>query len=154
MRRINKLGGLVPRVCQVVTRIRFLLPVVLVGALSATLVPVAFPQQSKACRLTKEESMHWYLVDLQKRIEQFKTTSADGQYPDLVGKGWEVMYDPNGDGDFSDSCLRYPPQNFENDQIAVWIMPSPNTGWHYDRATGVLGACYFDEATSTFTATP
>lgn len=153
MRRINKLGGLVPRVCRVVTRIRFLLPVVLVGAAATIAYPWVFPQMSRG-GLTREEGMHWYVLSLQKRIEQFKTTSADGQYPDLIGKGWEVMYDPNGDGDISDSCLWRPPDNIVNNQTAVWINPSPSTGWHYDRATGVLGACYFDEATSTITETP
>ncbi len=154
MRRINKLGGPGPGARRVVKGVKYLLPVVLVGALSATLVPIALPQTQNHCGGSKEGAMHGLLVGLHRDIEQFKARSADGQYPDLIGKGWEVMYDPNCDGDFSDSCLWRPPENYINDQTAVWIMPSPNTGWHYDRATGVLGACYFDEETSTFTETP
>lgn len=154
MRRIKNLGGPQPSSHRAAKRIRFILLAVLVGAVATLAYPWVFPQMSRG-GLTREEGMHWYLVGLQKRIEQFKASSPDGQYPDLVGKGWEVMFDPNGDGDFSDSCLYWRlPENIVNNQTAVWILPSPNTGWHYDRATGVLGACYFDEATSTFTNTP
>jgi hypothetical protein len=152
MRRINKLGGRWPGARRAVKRIGLLLPVVLVGAVATLAYPWVFPQVSYAGG--RGDPKRVMVRVLQHRIEQFRIDSADRQYPDLVGAGWDTMIDPNGDGDLSDGYIKTAPKNPFNAQTTVAATAAAGTGWHYDRATGVLGACYFDEETSTFTETP
>jgi hypothetical protein len=61
------------------------------------------------------------------------------------------MIDPNADGDFTDGYIKSAPKNPFNGSTTVAAAAAEGNGWHYDQATGVLGACYYDESTDALT---
>lgn len=139
------------RMKKAFTLVEILIVVVILGILAAIVVP----QFTNATQDAQSGNIRAQLKSLQNQIELFKARSTDGQYPDLVGAGWDTMIDPNGDGDFADGYIKTAPKNPFNGQITVAAAPAAGNGWHYVRATGTLGANYYDEATDTLTpATP
>ncbi|MFN9992111.1 MAG: type II secretion system protein [Phycisphaerales bacterium] len=133
------------------TLVEILIVVVSLGILAAIVVP----QFTSATQDAQTGNIRAQLKSLQNQIELFKARSTDGQYPDLVGAGWDTMIDPNGDGDLTDGYIKAAAKNPFNNSTTVGAAAAVGTGWHYNRTTGVLGACYYDESTDTLTpATP
>lgn len=137
------------RMKKAFTLVEILIVVVILGILAAIVVP----QFTNATQDAQSGNIRAQLKSLQNQIELFKARSTDGQYPDLVGDGWDTMIDPNGDGDFNDGYIKTAPKNPFNSQTTVAATAVAGNGWHYVRATGTLGACYYDEATDTLTPT-
>jgi len=129
------------------TLVEILIVVVILGILAAIVVP----QFTSATQDAQVGNIRAQLKSLQNQVELFKARSTDGMYPDLVGAGWDVMIDPNGDGDITDGYIKESPRNPFNNSTTVAAAAAAGNGWHYTRATGELGACYFDESTSELT---
>jgi general secretion pathway protein G len=123
------------------TLVEILIVVVILGILAAIVVP----QFTNATQDAQTGNIRAQLKSLQNQIELFRARATDGQYPDLVGAGWTPMITGN--------YIKAAPKNPFNGLTTVVAAPAANNGWHYDRATGALGACYFDEATDTLTPT-
>lgn len=129
------------------TLVEILIVVVILGILAAIVVP----QFTSATQDAQVGNIRAQLKSLQNQIELFKARSTDGQYPDLVGAGWTVMIDPNGDGDITDGYIKEAPRNPFNNSSTTAAAAAAGNGWHYNRTTGELGACYYDESTSELT---
>lgn len=129
------------------TLVEILIVVVILGILAAIVVP----QFTSATQDAQTGNIRAQLKSLQNQVELFKARSTDGQYPDLVADGWDVMIDPNADGDFTDGYIKSAPKNPFNNSTTVAAAVAEGNGWHYDQATGVLGACYYDESTDALT---
>ncbi len=121
------------------TLVEILIVVVILGILAAIVVP----QFTNATQDAQQGNLRAQVKSLQNQIELFKARSTDGQYPDLVGGGWDVLI--NGD------YIKAAPKNPFNGSETVAAAAAAGNGWHYDRATGELGACYFDEANGVLT---
>jgi general secretion pathway protein G len=131
------------------TLVEILIVVVILGILAAIVVP----QFTAATQDAQVGNIRAQLKSLQNQIELFKARSTDGQYPDIVADGWDVLIDPNGDGDFTDGYIKAEPKNPFNGSTVVAAAAAAGNGWHYTVADGVIGACYYDEATDTLTPT-
>jgi general secretion pathway protein G len=131
------------------TLVEILIVVVILGILAAIVVP----QFTTATQDAQVGNIRAQLKSLQNQVELFKARSTDGLYPDLVGAGWDTMIDPNGDGIFTDGYIKNAPKNPFNSSIICAAAAAAGNGWHYDRATGELGACYYDETTDALTPT-
>lgn len=121
------------------TLVEILIVVVILGILAAVVVP----QFSAATEDSRAGNLKAQLQSLQNQIELFRARSTDGQYPDLVGGGWTVL--------ISADYIKTAPKNPQNGSTVVAAAVAAGNGWNYDRATGTLGACYFDETTGLMT---
>ncbi len=131
------------------TLVEILIVVVILGILAAIVVP----QFTSATQDAQVGNIRAQLKSLQNQVELFKARSTDGLYPDLVGAGWDTMIDPNSDGNFADGYIKNAPKNPFNSSTVVAAAAAAGNGWHYNRTTGELGACYYDESTDTLTPT-
>lgn len=130
------------------TLVEILIVVVILGILAAIVVP----QFTNATQDAQQGNLRAQIKSLQNQIELFKARTNN--YPDLVANQWTQLLDPNGDGDFSDGYIKKAPKNPAAptaDQSVVAATAGLGAGWHYDVATGTLGACYFDENTDLLT---
>ena len=132
------------------TLVEILIVVVILGILAAIVVP----QFTNATQDSQAGNIRAQLKSLQNQIELAKARSTDGLYPDLLGsRGWGVMIDPNNDGNFEDGYVKAAPKNPFNNSTDVVGTAAAGKGWTYDRTTGTLGACYFDETNDKLTPT-
>lgn len=131
------------------TLVEILIVVVILGILAAIVVP----QFTNATQDAQTGNIRAQIKSLQNQIELFKARNegGDGLYPDLVTDGWDIMIDPNGDGDLTDGYIKEAPKNPFNQSTVLAAAAAAGNGWHYDRTTGTLGACYYDETTETLT---
>ncbi len=121
------------------TLVEILIVVVILGILAAIVVP----QFTNATQDAQQGNLRAQVKSLQNQIELYKARSTDGQYPDLVGGGWDVL--------ITGEYIKSAPKNPFNGSDVVAAAAAAGNGWHYDRTTGELGACYFDEANGVLT---
>jgi len=133
--------GMRNRFKKAFTLVEILIVVVILGILAAIVVP----QFTNATQDAQTGNLRAQVKSLQNQIELFRARSTDGAYPDLAGAGWTPMIDGN--------YIKAAPKNPFNGSTLVAVAAAAGNGWHYDRATGTLGACYFDEVTDTLTPT-
>ncbi len=125
------------RVTKAFTLVEILIVVVILGILAAIVVP----QFTNATQDAQVGNIRSQLKSLQNQIELFKART--NAYPDLVTSGWTPMITGN--------YIKAAPKNPHNGSTAVAAAAAAGNGWHYDLATGTLGACYYDEVTETLT---
>ncbi len=128
------------RIRKAFTLVEILIVVVILGILAAIVVP----QFTSATQDAQTGNIRAQMKSLQNQIELYKARSTDGLYPDLTD--WTPMIP---------TYIKAPPKNPFNSSSAVvaGLAGAAGSGWHYDRATGTLGACYYDEATDALTPT-
>lgn len=135
------------RMKKAFTLVEILIVVVILGILAAIVVP----QFTNATEDAQQGNLRAQIKSLQNQIELYKART--NSYPTLA-QLWDGMIDPNGDGDLSDGYIKAEPKNPaapSGVQTVVGAVAANTCGWHYDAATGTLGACYYDEATDTIT---
>jgi len=137
------------RVRKAFTLVEILIVVVILGILAAIVVP----QFTSATQDAQTGNIRAQLKSLQNQIELYKARSNDGLYPDLLTgtDPWLILRDPDGDGEFTDGYIKADPKNPFNNQTGVAADADAAVGWTYDRDTGVLGACYYDEVNDVLT---
>ncbi len=99
------------------------------------------PQLSKAEEDPRFASVTEELSEARLALERWR--ERRGEYPDLCAKGWGPLVEAG--------LLEREPINPLNDRSLVGDRAASGSGWHYDRSTGALGACYFDEITERVT---
>jgi hypothetical protein len=99
------------------------------------------PQMSKAEEDPRARSVSEVLSEARLAVERWR--ERRGEYPDLCQKGWSPLVE----GGFLDQ----EPTNPLNGRSQIGGRAGSGAGWHYDRSTGALGACYFDELTERVT---
>lgn len=117
-------------------RSRFAEPLLVIGML-CTMGAIVAPQLAPAGEDPLAELTRSQVEWLQSSIERFRGSSNDRSYPDLSNVGWQPLIELG--------ILSEEPVNPITGRTAVRDTPSPGAGWHYDRYTGRIGACYFDE---------
>ncbi len=127
------------RVRKAFTLVEILIVVVILGILAAIVVP----QFTNATQDAQTGNIRAQLKSLQNQIELYRARSTDGQYPDIIGGGWDVM--------IAGGYIKTAPKNPFNSSSVVAAAAAAGNGWHYDQATGTLGACYYDEDTDSLT---
>ncbi len=130
------------------TLVEILIVVVILGILAAIVVP----QFTNATQDAQTGNLRAQIKSLQNQIELFKART--NSYPDLVANGWDQLIDPNGDGIFDDGYIKKAPKNPAAPaavQEVVAAAAAATCGWHYDVATGTLGATYYDEVNDLLT---
>lgn len=128
------------RVSKGFTLVEILIVVVILGILAAIVVP----QFTNATQDAQAGNIKAQLSSLQNQIELYRART--NTYPDLVANQWTDMVTGN--------YLKAAPKNPYNGSTTVAAAAAAGNGWHYVVATGVLGACYFDESTGQITSTP
>jgi general secretion pathway protein G len=133
-------------VSKAFTLVEILIVVVILGILAAIVVP----QFTNATQDAQTGNIRSQLKSVQNQVELFRARSSDGQYPALVAStdgptAWAVLIAGN--------YIKAAPKNPFNGQAGVVLgtAGAAGNGWHYDQATGTLGACYFDEVTDALT---
>jgi hypothetical protein len=103
------------------------------------------PPARRAYRDPRARAIQDQLAMLQGQIELYKSRSPDHQYPNLAGRGWEDL--------LQGGYIKRPPTNPVNrrTEINEGDTGKPTSGWHWNAATGILGASYFDEQTGAVT---
>lgn len=131
------------------TLVEILIVVVILGILAAIVVP----QFTNATQDAQAGNLKAQIKSLSNQIELFKARSTDGQYPALVAStdgptAWNVMLIGG-----TSSYLKAAPKNpFNGKQgVVLGAAGNANVGWHYEQASGTLGASYFDEANDALT---
>jgi hypothetical protein len=104
-----------------------------------TLGAIVAPQFAPATQDPRSTAIASDLAFLQSRIDRSRLLSGDHQYPDLVRLGWAPLIDLG--------LLEAAPVNRLNGSSDVGLVPASGLGWCYDRASGKVFACYFDERT-------
>jgi len=127
------------RVRKAFTLVEILIVVVILGILAAIVVP----QFTNATQDAQGGNIQTQLDTLQNQLELYKART--NAYPDIVTNGWSDLV--NG------GYLKTPAKNPVNgsETVCAGTVGQAGFGWHWDAATGTLGACYFDEATSKVT---
>jgi general secretion pathway protein G len=129
------------------TLVEILIVVVILGILAAIVVP----QFTNATQDAQTGNIRAQLKSLQNQIELFKArNTVDGLYPDLPeGTAGDVCWAAMISGQY----IKKEPKNPFNGQSGVkaGAAGAATYGWHYDRTTGTLGACYYDEDTDALT---
>ncbi len=136
------------RMNKAFTLVEILIVVVILGILAAIVVP----QFTNATQDAQQGNLRAQIKSLQNQIELYKARTNN--YPDLVAGGWDLLIDPNGDGDFDDGYIKAAPKNPaapSADQSVLAAAAGAGAGWHYDVTTGTLGACYYDETNDIIT---
>lgn len=129
------------------TLVEILIVVVILGILAAIVVP----QFTNATQDAQTGNLRAQIKSLQNQIELYKART--GAYPSNAGTLWALLIDPNNDGNFSDGYIKAAPKNPFNGSTVCAAAAAAGNGWHYDSATGVLGACYYDEVNEVLTPT-
>ncbi len=119
------------RLRKAFTLVEILIVVVILGILAAIVVP----QFTNATQDAQAGNLKAQLDTLQNQLELYRART--NSYPNLVADGWTDLI--NG------GYLKASPKNPFNNQDSVVAAPAAGAGWHWDAATGTLGACYFDE---------
>jgi general secretion pathway protein G len=130
------------RVRKAFTLVEILIVVVILGILAAIVVP----QFTNATQDAQGGNIQTQLDTLQNQMELYK--ARNNAYPDIV-TDWSQLV--------TGGYLKAAPKNPVNGSstVTAGAAGAAGFGWHWDAATGTLGACYFDEATSKVTpATP
>ena len=129
------------RVRQAFTLVEILIVVVILGILAAIVVP----QFTNATQDAQGGNILTQLDTIQNQLELYK--ARNGVYPDIV-TSWADLLPPNG-------YLKPAPKNPVNGSstVTAGAAGAAGFGWHWDAATGTLGACYFDETNSVVTPT-
>jgi general secretion pathway protein G len=133
------------------TLVEILIVVVILGILAAIVVP----QFTNATQDAQTGNLRAQIKSLQNQIELFKART--NSYPDLVANGWNQLIDPDGNGNFDDGYIKKAPKNPAapstpaGTQEAIGAAPGAAFGWHYDVATGTLGATFYDETNDLLT---
>lgn len=134
------------RMKKAFTLVEILIVVVILGILAAIVVP----QFTNATQDAQQGNLRAQIKGLQNQIELYKART--NSYPDLVGSGWTLLIDPNGDGNFDDGYIKKAPKNPAAPsavQDVVAATAAATCGWHYDITTGTIGATFYNEATDT-----
>jgi general secretion pathway protein G len=136
------------RMKKAFTLVEILIVVVILGILAAIVVP----QFTNATQDAQQGNLRAQIKSLQNQIELYK--ARNNVYPDLVGSNWGDLLNPDGDLATEDGYIKKAPKNpaaGADFQEVVADAASATCGWHYDMATGTLGATYFDEDTDLLT---
>ncbi|CAG0974538.1 Type II secretion system protein G [Phycisphaerales bacterium] len=138
------------RMNKAFTLVEILIVVVILGILAAIVVP----QFTNATEDAQQGNLRAQIKSLQNQIELFKART--NSYPDLVANGWDPLTDPDGDPATQDGYIKADPKNpaaptLEQSLITAGLAGAAGFGWHYDLATGTLGACYYDETADRLT---
>lgn len=137
------------RMKKAFTLVEILIVVVILGILAAIVVP----QFTNATQDAQQGNLRAQIKSLQNQIELFKART--NSYPTLA-QLWVGLLDPNGDGNFNDGYIKAAPKNpaaptADQSVVAAGTTGVAGAGWHYDAASGTLGACYYNELTDTIT---
>ncbi|MEX2217918.1 MAG: prepilin-type N-terminal cleavage/methylation domain-containing protein [Phycisphaerales bacterium] len=141
------------RVSKAFTLVEILIVVVILGILAAIVVP----QFTNATQDAQGGNILTQMDTVQNQLELYKARNPAVGYPTVAalsvdstnplhaGKGWGLLID-NG-------YLKSPPANPVNGSTTITpgLVGAATFGWHWDEATGTLGACYFDEANAVVT---
>jgi general secretion pathway protein G len=120
------------RVRKAFTLVEILIVVVILGILAAIVVP----QFTNATQDAQGGNILTQLDTLQNQMELYK--ARNNAYPDIVANGWTDLT--------TGGYLKTDPKNPVNGSSTVCAGAAGQAGfgWHWDAATGTLGACYFD----------
>jgi type II secretion system protein G len=122
------------------TLVEILIVVVILGILAAIVVP----QFATATQDAQGGNIQTQLSTVQQAVELWK--AKNNAYPDLVTDQWAQMV--------AQGYLKSEPKNPaapSATQTVITAAPDAASGWHYDMATGTIGACFFDETLNTVT---
>lgn len=121
------------------TLVEILIVVIILGILAAIVVP----QFTSATQDAQAGNILTQLDTVSNQLELYR--ARNNAYPDIVNNGWTDLV--NG------GYLKSAPINPVNGESSVvaGTAGAVGFGWHWDAATGTLGACYFDEATGRVT---
>ncbi|MBI1191304.1 MAG: prepilin-type N-terminal cleavage/methylation domain-containing protein [Tepidisphaera sp.] len=136
------------RMKKAFTLVEILIVVVILGILAAIVVP----QFTNATEDAQAGNLKTQLSSLQNQIELYKART--NAYPDLATTGWDLLIDPNGDGNFDDGYIKEAPKNPaapSGVQTTIGTAHAATCGWVYDSTTGKLEATYFDASTGKIT---
>ena len=123
------------RVRKAFTLVEILIVVVILGILAAIVVP----QFTSATQDAQGGNIQTQLSTLQQAMELYK--AKNNAYHDIVANGWTQL--------ITDGYIKSDPKNPVNGSTTV-VAGNAGTatdGWHWDAATGTLGASYFNETT-------
>jgi general secretion pathway protein G len=130
------------------TLVEILIVVVILGILAAIVVP----QFTNATQDAQAGNIKAQLDTLNNQIELFKART--NAYPTVTelntaatSNASFTTWGPMIDGGY----LKAPPKNPFNGSSTVAAAAAAGVGWHYDAATGVLGAVNFDEVNGVIT---
>lgn len=128
------------RMTKAFTLVEILIVVVILGILAAIVVP----QFTNATQDAQTGNLRAQIKELQNQIELYHART--NAYPDLVANQWTTMKS----GGYIRDNAKNPaaPTGFQD---VVAATPTANAGWHYDLATGTIGATYFDEVNDVLT---
>jgi general secretion pathway protein G len=132
------------RMKKAFTLVEILIVVVILGILAAIVVP----QFTNATQDAQQGNLRAQIKSLQNQIELYK--ARNNVYPDLVASNWGDLLDPDNNPLTEDGYIKKAPKNpaaGAGFQEVIAAAASATCGWHYDMATGTLGATYFNEDT-------
>lgn len=121
------------------TLVEILIVVVILGILAAIVVP----QFTNATQDAQAGNLKSQIKSISNQLELAKARSTDGQYPDLITDQFASFV--------AAGYLKAVPKNPFNGSTVVAAAPAEGNGWHYIRASGDFGACYFDEVNGVIT---
>jgi general secretion pathway protein G len=127
------------RVRKAFTLVEILIVVVILGILAAIVVP----QFTSATQDAQGGNIQTQLSTLQQAMELYK--AKNNAYPDIVANGWVDLVN----GGYLKSDAKNPVNGSAT--VIAGTAGSATDGWHWDVATGTLGASYFDETTQKVT---
>lgn len=115
-----------------------------VALMLAVMGSIVVPSFSSADDMDgRAQSLASQLSTLRNALRTLRGEATDERYPDLVTQGWTPL--------IRRGLIPRAPVNPMNGTSLITESPTAGAGWHYDSATGWLGACYFDEGSGTLT---
>lgn len=139
------------RIRKAFTLVEILIVVIILGILAAIVVP----QFTNATEDAQGGNIQTQLETLQNQIELFR--ARENRYPTLAElqanpadaeNGWGILIDGDDANGIEGGYIKAAPFNPYNNSstiAAVADADAATDGWHYDEATGELGATNFDE---------
>lgn len=133
------------------TLVEILIVVVILGILAAIVVP----QFTNAANDARAGNLQTQISTISNQIELFRART--GAYPTLDELNQAPTDATLGDsfGELIDNdYLKSSPTNPVNGEQSVAAAAAEDVGWTWVVATGIFGACYFDETTGQITTDP